>query len=107
LIIHKSGSVKAVPAYIVKAYRGRRGIAPFILTLRTRWIWVFNFVPWPTEPPHPPSKKPWHPLSVILGGPQNKSACPCWEMKNKCIKVPYSSKGKVHPRTVHKGPKGQ
>jgi len=52
LIIQKSGQGEAVPAYTVKAYRGRGGIAPFILTLRTRWIWVFSFVPWPPPPPH-------------------------------------------------------
>jgi len=55
LIIQKCGHGKAVPAYTVKAYRGSRGIAPFILALITRWRWVFNFVPWP--PQTPPEKK--------------------------------------------------
>jgi len=57
LIIQKSGQVKAVLAYTVKAFRGSRGIAPFILTLRTGWRWVFKFVPCPPQPPFPPKKK--------------------------------------------------
>jgi hypothetical protein len=31
----------------MKAHRGRRGIAPFIPNLSTRWRWVVNFTPWP------------------------------------------------------------
>jgi hypothetical protein len=79
LIIQKSGQGKTVPTFTVKAYMGYRGIAPFIINLITRWRWVVNFVPWPTQSSPPPSKKPWHPLSVTQGGPQKKSAIPCWE----------------------------
>jgi hypothetical protein len=31
----------------VKVHRRRRGIAPLILNLGTRWEWVVNFRPWP------------------------------------------------------------
>ena len=38
---------KAVPLHVMKAYRGRRRIAPLILMLGTRWRWVVNLAPLP------------------------------------------------------------
>jgi len=34
----------------LKAYRGRRDIAPLIHNLGTRWWWVFNAMPGPLYP---------------------------------------------------------
>ena len=38
---------KAVPDHSVKPYWGSRGIAPLILNLGTRWIYVVNLKPRP------------------------------------------------------------
>jgi hypothetical protein len=38
---------KLVPVHIMKAYRGRKGIAPLILNLGNWWIWVLSFTPRP------------------------------------------------------------
>jgi hypothetical protein len=41
---------KVVPVYTIQACRGRRSIAPLILSLCTEWRWVFNFTPRPLYP---------------------------------------------------------
>jgi len=33
--------------WAMKAYRGSRSMAPFILDIDTRWMWVVNFTPGP------------------------------------------------------------
>jgi hypothetical protein len=38
---------KVVPLHAMKSYSGRRGIAPFILNLGSRWRLVVNFTPRP------------------------------------------------------------
>ena len=49
--------------------RGRRGIAPLIHNLGTRWSWVDNFTNWPIYV----RKELRHPLNRRLGGPQRGS----------------------------------
>jgi len=54
-----------VPVYAMKAYRGRRGIAPLILNLSVdggKWLssHLGHFTP---------RKEPWYPLNRRLGGP--------------------------------------
>jgi len=45
---------------------GSRGIAPRILDLGTRWIWVVSFT---SRPLYPQGKSPRYPLDRRLGGP--------------------------------------
>jgi hypothetical protein len=48
LLFKKSG--KFVSVQTIKAYRGRRSIAPFILNLDARWRRVINITPRPLYP---------------------------------------------------------
>ena len=41
------GEHKVVSAHAVKAYRGRKGVAPHILNLGIRWRWVVKITPLP------------------------------------------------------------
>ena len=41
---------KVLPDHAMKAYKGRRDIAPPILNLGTKWEWVDNFTPRPLYP---------------------------------------------------------
>jgi hypothetical protein len=54
--------------YAMKAYRGSRGIPPFILILGTR-SYVVNFTPRLLYP----WKEPRYPLYRRVGGPQRRS----------------------------------
>ena len=47
---------KAFCIQALKAYRGNRDIAPFILNLGTRWRWVVSFARRPHKPPENGSK---------------------------------------------------
>jgi len=47
------------PVQTIKAYRGSRGKAPFILNLGTSWRWVVNVTPRPLQP----QKEPKFPLT--------------------------------------------
>jgi len=60
----------------MQAYRWRKGIAPVILNIRTKWRWVVNFMPCCFTS----RKTPIYPLNRRLGGPQSWSGC-FWEEK--------------------------
>jgi len=52
----KESKKKVVPVYIMKAYRGSKGIAP-LLILSAEWRWEVSIMPWTspnlhTPPPH-------------------------------------------------------
>jgi hypothetical protein len=51
----------------VRTYWRSGGIAPFILDLGTRWMWVVSFT---LRPPYSQGKIPHYPLDRKLGGPQ-------------------------------------
>jgi len=38
---------KVFPVQAIKAYMRRRGTAPLIFNLGTRWRWAVNFASWP------------------------------------------------------------
>jgi len=57
---------KAVPDHSMKAYWGSRGMAPLILDLGTRWIYVINLKPGSFTPGENPPSGHWR-----LGEPQN------------------------------------
>jgi hypothetical protein len=54
----------------MKTYWGSGGIAPRILDLGTRWMWVVSFTP---QPLYRQGKSPWYLLYRRLVGPQNHS----------------------------------
>ena len=66
-----TNTCKVVPVHALKAYGGRRGIAPLILNLGTRWRWVVSFTPLPIC--RPPWKETCFPTSRKLSVPQNRS----------------------------------
>jgi hypothetical protein len=57
-----------VPRY--ESVLASRGIAPCILDLGTRWLWVVSFT---TRPFYPQEKSPWFQFDRRLGGPQSRS----------------------------------
>jgi hypothetical protein len=59
-----------VPIHTMRAYKGRRNIAPLTLKLSTRWNWVVNFMP---QLLYHQGKHPQYPLNRILGGSQSQS----------------------------------
>jgi hypothetical protein len=48
---------------------GSGGIAPLVLNLDTKWMWVVSFT---ARQIHPRGKNPWNPLDGRLGGTQNR-----------------------------------
>jgi hypothetical protein len=54
----------------MKTYWGSGGIAPLILDLGTKWMWVVSFTP---RPLYRQGKSPWYPLDKRMGGPQSRS----------------------------------
>jgi hypothetical protein len=56
--------------HTMKAYWGSGDIAPRILDLAARSIWVVSFTP---RPLYPQEKSPWNPLERRLDGPQSRS----------------------------------
>jgi len=54
----------------MKAYWETGDIAPHILDLGTRWMWVVSFT---HRLLYPQGKSPWFPLDRRLGGEQNRS----------------------------------
>lgn len=69
----------------MKAYRGKRCIAPLI-NLGIRWRWVVNLMPRSLYF----RAEPQYPLNRWLGGPQSwpghleeKTLCPCWNSNPK------------------------
>jgi len=66
---HDKGKGSAIHA--MKAYGGRRGIAPFI-NIGSRSTWMASFAP--------REKSYSYPLNRELGGPQSRSGCVCWEL---------------------------
>jgi hypothetical protein len=72
-IFHKKS--KVVPVLFNGALRqegvlGSGGIAPRILDLVNRWMFVVSFMP---QPLYPQRNGPWYPLDRRLGGPQSRS----------------------------------
>jgi hypothetical protein len=56
--------------HIMEVYWWRGYIAPHILDLGTRWVWVVRFTP---QPLYSQGKSPCYPLDRRLGGPQSRS----------------------------------
>jgi hypothetical protein len=73
----------------MKAYWGSGGIAPRILDLGTRCMWVVSFTP---RSLYPQGKSPWYPLDRRLSGPQSRSG------RGVKRKIP-SSRRESNPRT--------
>jgi hypothetical protein len=62
---------KSCSIYAMKAQRGRKDMAPLILSLYTRRGWVVNII---LQPIYPLPRTPIH-IEVELGGPQDGSGC--------------------------------
>jgi hypothetical protein len=66
--IPKNGEGQVIPVHIMKVYRERRGIAPLILNLRTRWRHMFTH-----QLLYRQEKSPQYPLNKRVCGPQSPS----------------------------------
>jgi hypothetical protein len=81
---------KVFPVHAMKTYRGRRGTAPLVLNIGTRWRWVVNFMP----RPHYPCKEPRYPLKGRRAGHQTDGL---GDMQNSLWLLPNSKPGQPSP----------
>lgn len=70
LVCYTAVKGRVVPVRTMKTNGGRRSIAPFVLSLRTKQTGVISFT---SRPLYPQGKNPRHPLDKRLGGNQNRS----------------------------------